>query len=156
MWRGVGNEGICWECGRVCLVDCGLSGVRASLSGAHDRYVTFGLRGLARNVVCGVPAPDTEAYAMHPDEGERAEEWASLIEHPSLFQEGITIMRLRSPATFFAVAIAASAAALTLTFAAPPLGGDIPAAQAQPAPDFQNIDTWLNSQPLKLEELRGK
>jgi thiol-disulfide isomerase/thioredoxin len=66
-------------------------------------------------------------------------------------------MRLRSPATFLAVVVAASAAALTLTFAAPPLlGGDIPAAEASPAPEFQNIDTWLNSQPLKLGELHGK
>lgn len=66
-------------------------------------------------------------------------------------------MRIRSSALFFAVAIAASAAALTLTFAAPsPLGGDVPAADAVPAPEFQNIDTWLNSQPLKLSELRGK
>jgi thiol-disulfide isomerase/thioredoxin len=66
-------------------------------------------------------------------------------------------MRIRSSALFFAVAIAASAAALTLTFASPsPLGGDVPAAEAVPAPEFQNIDTWLNSQPLKLGELRGK
>ncbi|MBB4225052.1 thioredoxin family protein [Variovorax guangxiensis] len=66
-------------------------------------------------------------------------------------------MRFRSSALYFAVAIAASAAALTLTFAAPsPFGGDIPASEAAPAPEFQNIDNWLNSQPLKLSELRGK
>jgi thiol-disulfide isomerase/thioredoxin len=65
-------------------------------------------------------------------------------------------MRFRSPALFFAVAITASAAALTLTFAAPPMGGDIPAASAQRAPEFKDIDTWLNSRPLKLEESRGK
>ena len=66
-------------------------------------------------------------------------------------------MRFRSSALYFAVAIAASAAGLTLTFAAPsPLGGDIAASEVQPAPEFQNIDTWLNSQPLKLGELRGK
>ncbi|MDR6517375.1 thiol-disulfide isomerase/thioredoxin [Variovorax paradoxus] len=66
-------------------------------------------------------------------------------------------MRFRSSALYFAVAIAASAAALTLTFAAPsPFGGDIPASKAVAAPEFQNIDTWLNSQPLKLSELRGK
>jgi thiol-disulfide isomerase/thioredoxin len=63
----------------------------------------------------------------------------------------------RSPAMFFAVTLAASAAALTLTFASPSFGGgDIPATEAQAAPEFHNIDTWLNSQPLKLEELRGK
>ena len=66
-------------------------------------------------------------------------------------------MRFRSPALFFAVAIAASAAALTLTFAAPsPLGGEGAAGEAVPAPEFQNIDSWLNSPPLKLSELRGK
>jgi thiol-disulfide isomerase/thioredoxin len=66
-------------------------------------------------------------------------------------------MRFRSSALYFAVAIAASAAALTLTFAAPsPFGGDIPASEAVAAPEFQNIDNWLNSQPLKLSELRGK
>ncbi|WP_295988845.1 thioredoxin family protein [uncultured Variovorax sp.] len=66
-------------------------------------------------------------------------------------------MRFRSSALYFAVAIAASAAGLTLTFAAPsPLSGGIPASEVQPAPEFQNIDTWLNSQPLKLSELRGK
>jgi thiol-disulfide isomerase/thioredoxin len=65
-------------------------------------------------------------------------------------------MRFRSPALFFAVALTASAAALTMSFAASPWGGDIAAADAQPAPEFQNIDTWLNSQPLKLQELRGK
>lgn len=63
----------------------------------------------------------------------------------------------RSPAAFFAVALTASAAALTLTFAAPSFGGgDVPAAEAQAAPEFQNIDTWLNSPPLKIEQLRGK
>jgi thiol-disulfide isomerase/thioredoxin len=66
-------------------------------------------------------------------------------------------MRFRSSALYFAVAIAASAAALTLTFAAPsPFGGDIPISEAVAAPEFQNIDNWLNSQPLKLSELRGK
>ncbi|NVM91526.1 thioredoxin family protein [Variovorax sp. SG517] len=66
-------------------------------------------------------------------------------------------MRFRSSALYFAVAIAASAAALTLTFAAPsPFGGDIPASEAVAAPEFQNIDNWLNSQPLKLSELHGK
>jgi thiol-disulfide isomerase/thioredoxin len=51
-------------------------------------------------------------------------------------------------------AIAASVAALT--FAAPPMGGDTPAGIARPAPEFQNIDNWLNSPPLKLEALRGQ
>ena len=50
--------------------------------------------------------------------------------------------------------VAASLAALT--FAAPLLGGGVPDGKPRPAPAFQNIDTWLNSQPLKLDELRGK
>ena len=65
-------------------------------------------------------------------------------------------MRFRSPALFFAVALTACAAAVTMSFAASPWGGDIAAADARPAPEFQNIDTWLNSQPLKLQDLRGK
>jgi len=62
-------------------------------------------------------------------------------------------MNIRTSATLFAAALAASVAALALT---PSQGGEMPAAQAQPAPEFQDIEQWLNSQPLKLEELRGK
>ncbi|MFM9926875.1 thioredoxin family protein [Variovorax sp. H27-G14] len=65
-------------------------------------------------------------------------------------------MRFRSPALAFAATIAACATALTLSFAASPGGGDIPTSDAQAAPEFQNIDTWLNSPPLKLDQLRGK
>jgi thiol-disulfide isomerase/thioredoxin len=63
-------------------------------------------------------------------------------------------MNIRSIALPITVAIAASVAALT--FAAPPLSGDTPAGETRSAPEFQNIDTWLNSRPLKLDELRGK
>jgi thiol-disulfide isomerase/thioredoxin len=63
-------------------------------------------------------------------------------------------MSIRSNVLLAVAAVAASAA--VLTFAAPPMGGDTPASEVQPAPEFQNIDTWLNSQPLKLQELRGK
>jgi len=105
--------------------------------------------------VCCIAIADTQAYAIRPFGRGRDEESVPFTEPDRHSSEGIA-MRLRSPLTFFAVAIAASAAALTLTFAAPPLGGDISAAEAQAAPEFQNIDTWLNSQPLKLEELRGK
>ena len=55
----------------------------------------------------------------------------------------------------FAIAAVAASVAV-LTFAAPPLGGDTPAGEVQQAPEFQNIDQWLNSPPLKLEALRGK
>ncbi|WP_414929880.1 thioredoxin family protein [Variovorax sp. Root473] len=51
-------------------------------------------------------------------------------------------------------AVAASVGILTA--AAPPSGGDIASRAAEMAPEFQNIDQWLNSQPLKLQELRGK
>ena len=58
----------------------------------------------------------------------------------------------RSNALVFVAAIAASVAAFTFA-ASPPAAG---AAGQRPAPEFQNIETWLNSKPLKLEELRGK
>lgn len=57
-------------------------------------------------------------------------------------------------ASSIAAAIAASVAALA--FAAPQLGANASAGLARPAPEFQNIDTWLNSPPLKLEALRGQ
>ena len=60
----------------------------------------------------------------------------------------------RSNALFAVAAVAASVAALT--FAAPPMGGAVKAGEARQAPEFQQIDTWLNSEPLKLEALRGK
>ncbi|MET3495495.1 thioredoxin family protein [Variovorax boronicumulans] len=63
-------------------------------------------------------------------------------------------MSIRSNVVLAVAAVAASVA--VLTFASPPPGGDIAAGGAQKAPEFQNIDKWLNSQPLKLEELRGK
>ena len=63
-------------------------------------------------------------------------------------------MSIRSNVVLAVAAVAASVA--VLTFAAPPAGGDIAASAAQQAPEFQNIDKWLNSEPLKLQELRGK
>jgi thiol-disulfide isomerase/thioredoxin len=63
-------------------------------------------------------------------------------------------MNIRSIALPLTVAAAASVAALT--FAAPGAGGDVPAGEVRQAPAFQNIDTWINSPPLKLDELRGK
>ena len=63
-------------------------------------------------------------------------------------------MNIRLSASLFAVALAASFAALT--FAGPPQGGNIPVAGQRPAPEFRDIEKWLNSQPLKVEELRGK
>jgi thiol-disulfide isomerase/thioredoxin len=63
-------------------------------------------------------------------------------------------MNLRSNVLLLVAAIGASVAALT--FAAPSLNGGTQASEARTAPDFQGIDTWLNSQPLKAEQLRGK
>jgi cytochrome c biogenesis protein CcdA/thiol-disulfide isomerase/thioredoxin len=37
-----------------------------------------------------------------------------------------------------------------------PAHGDAPAANGTPAPELAGIDAWLNSQPLRLDELRGK
>jgi len=63
-------------------------------------------------------------------------------------------MNISPSALFLAVGLAASLAALTL--AARPLGGDTPVAAQKAAPAFQGIDTWLNSEPLDLQALRGK
>lgn len=63
-------------------------------------------------------------------------------------------MSIRSNAIIFVAAIAASVAALT--FAAPSLGGDTAVSDQRQAPEFQGIDTWLNSQPLTASDLRGK
>lgn len=61
---------------------------------------------------------------------------------------------MRSNVLTGAAAVAASVGILTA--AAPTSGGDIPSSAAQIAPEFQNIDRWLNSEPLKLQDLRGK
>ncbi|MBD9667751.1 thioredoxin family protein [Variovorax sp. VRV01] len=63
-------------------------------------------------------------------------------------------MTMRSNVLIGVAAVAASVGILTA--AATPPGGEIPAGVAQIAPEFQNIDHWLNSQPLKLQDLRGK
>jgi len=63
-------------------------------------------------------------------------------------------MNTRSKALFFATAIAASVAALS--FAAPPRSGDTPIGEVRQVPEFEGIDTWLNSKPLSTEGLRGK
>jgi thiol-disulfide isomerase/thioredoxin len=68
-------------------------------------------------------------------------------------QPGI-FMSIRTQALIFAAAVAASVAALS--FAAPSTGGSTPVSEAKAAPEFQNIDKWLNSEPLKINELRGK
>lgn len=63
-------------------------------------------------------------------------------------------MRIRTSVLALTAATAACIAALT--FAAPSTGGNVPTGSARAAPAFQQIDTWLNSPPLRLEELRGK
>lgn len=58
------------------------------------------------------------------------------------------------------LAVAATASVAALAFAATPSIGEVPAAAsasaARPAPAFQGIATWLNTQPLQMEALRGK
>lgn len=64
-------------------------------------------------------------------------------------------MNIRSGALLLAAAIAACVAAITIA-ATPPLGGAAPAGEARPAPQFRDIDKWLNSEPLAMDQLRGK
>ena len=52
-------------------------------------------------------------------------------------------MRIRTSVLALTAATAACIAALT--FAAPPTGGNVPAGSTRAAPEFQQIDTWLNS-----------
>jgi thiol-disulfide isomerase/thioredoxin len=63
-------------------------------------------------------------------------------------------MSIRSNTLLAGAAIAACVAALTI--AVPPLGGSAIAGEPRPAPQFQKIDTWLNSQPLAMDQLRGQ
>ena len=65
-------------------------------------------------------------------------------------------MKLPRVAIASSIAAAIAASVVALAFAAPQLGANASAAVARPAPEFQNIDTWLNSPPLKLEALRGQ
>ncbi|WP_088958777.1 thioredoxin family protein [Variovorax sp. HW608] len=51
--------------------------------------------------------------------------------------------------------VGVAAAAAVVCFAAAG-AGSAPASQSRSTPEFRDIDTWINSQPLKLEELRGK
>ena len=62
-------------------------------------------------------------------------------------------MKAKSSALLIGAVVAVSAAVLAL---AAPMGGEIPAARAQAAPEFKDIDTWINSPPLRLDQLRGK
>ncbi len=52
------------------------------------------------------------------------------------------------------VTITASLA--VMQFALRPFVGYAAAPEERPAPAFENIDRWLNSEPLKIEDLRGK
>lgn len=63
-------------------------------------------------------------------------------------------MRIRPKVVLAIAAVIASMAVLSL--AAPSPDGDVATGAAQTAPEFQSIEKWLNSEPLKLQELRGK
>jgi thiol-disulfide isomerase/thioredoxin len=54
------------------------------------------------------------------------------------------------------IGVAAVAASVGIFIGAAPPAGEISSSAAQPAPEFQSIDQWLNSQPLRLQDLRGK
>jgi thiol-disulfide isomerase/thioredoxin len=60
--------------------------------------------------------------------------------------------------TFSIVALAAAAAAFGLAshFASPAAAQTVSASANQTAPEFTGIDKWFNSQPLTLQQLRGK
>lgn len=64
-------------------------------------------------------------------------------------------MNIRSSAILFTVIFAACVAAVTIA-AQPPRGGDAAAGEMRPAPEFRNIEKWLNSEPLEMSQLRGK
>ena len=66
-------------------------------------------------------------------------------------------MRIRSNVIVSTFLVASAfAAAGALSYAAPPAGNASAAEAPRPAPEFQGIDTWLNSKPLALDQLRGK
>jgi thiol-disulfide isomerase/thioredoxin len=64
-------------------------------------------------------------------------------------------MNTRSAAILISVILGALAAAITIA-GQPPPGVDATAAEARPAPEFRNISRWLNSEPLAMDQLRGK
>jgi thiol-disulfide isomerase/thioredoxin len=90
---------------------------------------------------------DTQVYEESAAVAVRDQESA----HPPL---RASAMNLRSNALLAVVAIAATAALVTL--AAPSASGGPAAAHPVAAPDFQGIATWQNSPPLTMEALRGK
>ncbi|MGJ7497280.1 thioredoxin family protein [Variovorax sp. RT4R15] len=66
-------------------------------------------------------------------------------------------MRIRSNVIVPSFLVAAAfAAAGALSYAAPPAGNVSSIEASRRAPEFQGIDTWLNSKPLALDQLRGK
>jgi len=66
--------------------------------------------------------------------------------------------RLKTIATIAlaVVAVASSAAAIASFVASPAAGNAAGAVVNQPAPEFTGIDKWLNSDPLTMQQLRGK
>lgn len=93
---------------------------------------------------------DTKAYAMPAAREERGKQSVHSIH--TFFKE--TAMTMKSNVLLGLAAVAAAIGILTA--AAPASGGDVASSTARTAPEFQNIDHWLNSQPLKLQDLRGK
>jgi thiol-disulfide isomerase/thioredoxin len=63
--------------------------------------------------------------------------------------------RIKTVTTLAAVAVIAGLGAVVASGAATP-AINMPIEQNKPAPEFTGIDTWLNSKPLTLQQLRGK
>lgn len=66
--------------------------------------------------------------------------------------------------SLFPVLLAGASAVAAVAFSLPPMTSDAAAASlfgstgmaGKPAPAFTGIDNWINSPPLKIDELRGK
>jgi thiol-disulfide isomerase/thioredoxin len=76
-------------------------------------------------------------------------------------------MRPTTRRSLFPLLLAGASAVATVVFSLPPMASDAAAASlfgsvastgmaGKPAPAFTGIDNWINSPPLKLDELRGK
>jgi len=69
------------------------------------------------------------------------------------------LSRLKTAAAvaLLAAAVASSAAAIASLVASPAANAAAnPVSTRNTAPEFTGIDTWLNSEPLTMQQLRGK
>jgi thiol-disulfide isomerase/thioredoxin len=64
--------------------------------------------------------------------------------------------RIKTVTTLAAVAVIAGLGAVVASSGAATPSINMPVEQNSPAPEFTGIDKWLNSEPLTLQQLRGK